>query len=356
MGAERSYYETLGVDPDASQSVLERAYRDRVLETHPDHCDAPDAADRFQQVRAAAEVLLDADERARYDRLGHRAYRAGQHDSVRTHSGRAGAPGEPRDPTGDWDPAEWARRWADQQARADDEWTAGSGRSTADSHRPGSGPWRDRTDPFGDVDGDPSPGRDAGSGHGGSPGGFEASGPEATPGPGATPWPGATPGSRRPWERRAAADGWGYPGGVDAASYPGSSGERDREFSYSVHDWDDPVRETVTVPAYDRRTLAIVTVIALVYPLFVFASLTPSIHLLLNVLVATAGLSLVAYLLTLPRLAVVAFGAWSLLSPALLYVHDSIAGLSLQGLGVLGAFWIPFGYALAVWWAVDWAG
>jgi curved DNA-binding protein CbpA len=42
----------------------------------------PDAADRFKRVTAARETLLNASERARYDRLGHAAY-------VRSHGDRS---------------------------------------------------------------------------------------------------------------------------------------------------------------------------------------------------------------------------------------------------------------------------
>ncbi|PSP98465.1 hypothetical protein BRC89_07925 [Halobacteriales archaeon QS_4_70_19] len=71
---DADYYTVLGVDRDASVADIRAAYRDRVKETHPDRNDAPDAAEQFQRVRRAEAVLTDADERARYDRLGHEAY------------------------------------------------------------------------------------------------------------------------------------------------------------------------------------------------------------------------------------------------------------------------------------------
>jgi len=69
-----TYYDVLGVDPDASRGEITAAYRERVLETHPDRSDDPDAAATFDLVTTARDVLVDADERARYDRLGHEAY------------------------------------------------------------------------------------------------------------------------------------------------------------------------------------------------------------------------------------------------------------------------------------------
>jgi curved DNA-binding protein CbpA len=49
-------------------------YRERVTEVHPDVNDDPDADAQFRRLTTARETLLDADERARYDRLGHASY------------------------------------------------------------------------------------------------------------------------------------------------------------------------------------------------------------------------------------------------------------------------------------------
>lgn len=69
-----TYYELLGVPPDASTAEIEAAYRDRLKETHPDVNDAADAGDRTKALIDAKEVLIDEAERTRYDRLGHTAY------------------------------------------------------------------------------------------------------------------------------------------------------------------------------------------------------------------------------------------------------------------------------------------
>jgi len=63
-----SPFEVLAVDPDASDEAIERAYRERVKETHPDHGGSLEA---FQSVRAAYEQILsgeaDGTERQRAD-------------------------------------------------------------------------------------------------------------------------------------------------------------------------------------------------------------------------------------------------------------------------------------------------
>lgn len=69
-----TFYTILGVDRDADAGAIRRAYRSRVKECHPDVSDDPDAGEQFQRLTTARDVLLDADERATYDRLGHDAY------------------------------------------------------------------------------------------------------------------------------------------------------------------------------------------------------------------------------------------------------------------------------------------
>ena len=69
--AKQDYYETLGVNRDASDGEIKRAFRSLARELHPDVSDAPDAEERFRAVAEAYEVLSDDDRRARYDRYGH---------------------------------------------------------------------------------------------------------------------------------------------------------------------------------------------------------------------------------------------------------------------------------------------
>jgi molecular chaperone DnaJ len=64
-------YELLGVQPDASEEEIKRAYRRRAREFHPDATGGdPESEARFKEISFAYEVLRDPERRARYDRLG----------------------------------------------------------------------------------------------------------------------------------------------------------------------------------------------------------------------------------------------------------------------------------------------
>jgi len=71
---EATLYGVLGVDPDADEEAIVRAYRKRAKRHHPDVSDDGDAQKTFKRLTTAKEVLTDDAERARYDRLGHDAY------------------------------------------------------------------------------------------------------------------------------------------------------------------------------------------------------------------------------------------------------------------------------------------
>ena len=65
------HYETLGVERDASDEEIKRAYRKMARRYHPDANPGDPAAEaHFKKVSGAYEVLSDADRRARYDRFG----------------------------------------------------------------------------------------------------------------------------------------------------------------------------------------------------------------------------------------------------------------------------------------------
>lgn len=63
-------YQELGVDPRASKADIKKAYRQRARQYHPDVNPSEDAAERFIKLSNAYEVLVDEEQRGRYDKFG----------------------------------------------------------------------------------------------------------------------------------------------------------------------------------------------------------------------------------------------------------------------------------------------
>lgn len=69
--AGRDFYRILGVTKSASLHDIKKAYRKLAKELHPDkNKDDPEAAQKFQNLGAAYEVLSDEEKRKKYDRCG----------------------------------------------------------------------------------------------------------------------------------------------------------------------------------------------------------------------------------------------------------------------------------------------
>ena len=74
----RDAYEVLGVERDASEQQIKKAFRALARELHPDvNAHDPDAEEKFKEAAEAYEILSDAERRATYDRYGHEGLRSG---------------------------------------------------------------------------------------------------------------------------------------------------------------------------------------------------------------------------------------------------------------------------------------
>lgn len=70
--SKRDYYEVLGLQREASENEIKKAYRKQAMKYHPDrNAGDEDAAARFKEAAEAYEVLGDAQKRRVYDQYGH---------------------------------------------------------------------------------------------------------------------------------------------------------------------------------------------------------------------------------------------------------------------------------------------
>jgi molecular chaperone DnaJ len=70
--SKRDYYDTLGVNRDASDDDIKKAYRKLAMKYHPDrNPDSKEAEEKFKEAKEAYEILSEPEKRRAYDAYGH---------------------------------------------------------------------------------------------------------------------------------------------------------------------------------------------------------------------------------------------------------------------------------------------
>lgn len=76
--AKRDYYEVLGVDKNADEAAIKKAYRTLAKKYHPDmNPGDAEAEKKFKEASEAYAVLSDPDKKRQYDQFGHAAFENG---------------------------------------------------------------------------------------------------------------------------------------------------------------------------------------------------------------------------------------------------------------------------------------
>ncbi len=72
---KRDYYEVLGVEKNADEAALKKAYRVLAKKYHPDmNPGDAEAEKKFKEASEAYAVLSDPEKRRQYDQFGHAAF------------------------------------------------------------------------------------------------------------------------------------------------------------------------------------------------------------------------------------------------------------------------------------------
>lgn len=70
--SKRDYYEILGVQKNATEAELKKAFKRLAMKYHPDrNPDDTSAEEKFKEAKEAYDILSDAQKRAAYDQFGH---------------------------------------------------------------------------------------------------------------------------------------------------------------------------------------------------------------------------------------------------------------------------------------------
>lgn len=371
----KKLYDVLDVREDASAADIRRAYRRKVKESHPDVSDEPDAAETFQLIVTAKDVLTDAEERERYDDLGHDAYmdwfgedgsNGGSGSGSASSSGASGTAdsetdardhGSVDDSSGTTDTSGSSSGSASGGAAGVDfgERTSGSSGSgssgNATSGATGSSSATSSSGSGPSSSSEPSSSSSSGSGS-------NSSGPSTAPSSstgedsssGNTASSGSTRESTGAVSESAVAEEaertrkrWqaaSRSGGPDDATSPWSTSS-----SQGEHLAAERVDPGIATRIRSRDAIEMTLVMLVAYPIFLFAATWDGFPRAVRVTVGVLTVVVLLYTLTEPVVGVVVFGTWSTLAPVLM-LFARMELLSPFGLFALTVTWVPFLLAL----------
>ncbi len=76
--SQRDYYEVLGVQRNATEAEIKKAFKKLAMKYHPDrNPDNKEAEEKFKEAKEAYDILSDAKKRAAYDQFGHAGVQGG---------------------------------------------------------------------------------------------------------------------------------------------------------------------------------------------------------------------------------------------------------------------------------------
>src|SRR5436190_2332215 len=85
------YYKTLGVEKNATEEEIKKAYRKLARKHHPDlNRNDKEANKKFQQINEANEVLSDPEKRKKYDEYGENWKQAEQFENAKQQQAYSG--------------------------------------------------------------------------------------------------------------------------------------------------------------------------------------------------------------------------------------------------------------------------
>jgi len=315
------YYERLGVSSDASTDEIERAYREKLKETHPDVSDQDDASERTKELIEAKDVLTDEKKRSRYDRLGHEQYVSdGASVSKTTDRHETDARSGARRNRRETDNVSWDSS-GNNSGRSRGR-SGASGRSSGRSNTAGQSGNRSNTTGRTENRSSAS-GRSSGATSGASQNkGFDQ--------------------SRRRNVRDRSQRG-------DRSTGQANEGWHawDTDGSYAVRRGEDDLRRGYIFSS--DQSLIIVGTIFFVYPVLLYGAFTTAFPVALNLFVGIITVIIIAFLQSIPEVGIVVFGVWSVLLPLILFGSIGISPVSAIGVAVLGAVVFPFFLSVLTW-------